>query len=176
MRNPALRLFVVMLLRGALVGALALAGWRLYRQLPVDDSGANAAASARAARPTMLHIVMRSAGGNGDEETAAQTVGVPVQLYAVDVAAAQREFISERRPGMRFEDFVARRAQGRTSISTRLDREGRATIAVPPGRWWIYATLDGAQDIHWRLPVNVAGREQTAELTPDNAYARSKSF
>ena len=92
------------------------------------------------------------------------------------MAAVQREFISEHRPGVRFDDFLARRMQGRAPVAARLDQNGQATVTIPPGRWWIHATLAGTEEITWRLPVNIGGREQTVELTPDNAYMRAKSF
>ena len=66
--------------------------------------------------------------------------------------------------------------RGRVPIKARLDQTGQATLTVPPGKWWIHATLAGTLNVEWRLPVNVAGRKQTAELTPENAYARTKSF
>ena len=156
------------MLRAGLLVALVGAGWRIYQRLPVDETDAG---RANYARPTTLHIVLRAAPEGG-----AQHAQVDVRLFSVDVAAVQREYTSERRPGVRFEDFLKRRMQGRAPVSARLDDAGQAFVAVPPGRWWIHATLAGAEEIIWRLPVNVAGREQTVELTPDNAYMRTKSF
>ncbi len=151
------------MLRVGLLVALVGAGWRIYQRLPGDEMDAG---SAGRGSPTTLRIVLRGAQG----------ANVDVRLFSVDVAAVQREFTSERRPGVRFEDFLTRRMQGRAPVATRLDAAGQTFVAIQPGRWWIHATLDGAEEITWRLPVNVAGREQTVELTPDNAYMKTKSF
>ena len=32
------------------------------------------------------------------------------------------------------------------------------------------------EQLEWRLPVTVGGAKQTIELTPQNAYTRSKTF
>jgi hypothetical protein len=164
------RILIVNALRVALVVALLGACWTIYRRLPQgDDSTAD---SARASRQTLLRIVLRrDALGGGDART-----DVPVELYPVDVAAARREFEDERRYGQRFEDFVTRRMGARQPVAARLNGEGQTVVAVAPGRWWVHATLAGADELSWRLPVNVAGREQTVELTPENAYTRTKSF
>lgn len=161
------RELIVNALRVALVVALAWGAWVAYRRLPHD-----AGTAAGGAQPTLLRIVLR----RDELEPGASAEEVPVELYSVDVAAARREFEDERRFGQRFDDFVARRMGARQPVAARLDREGRATVSVPPGRWWIHATLEGARELSWRLPVNVAGREQTVELTPTNAYTRTKSF
>jgi hypothetical protein len=157
---------LALVLRAALLVALAWAGWRIYQRLPAEEGGARGASTAQ---PTTLHIIVRRADD-------AALAGLEVHLYSVDVAAVQREFISERRPGVRFDDFLARRMQGRAPVAARLDETGQATVTLMPGRWWIHATLAGTEEIVWRLPVNIAGREQTVELSPDNAYMRAKSF
>ena len=159
---------LAVILRAALLLALVGAGWRIYQRLPAGESDTRGAGSSQ---PTVLHIVLRRASADD-----ARGAGLDVHLFSVDVAAVQREFISEHRPGVRFDDFLTRRMQGRAPLSAQLYRNGQATIAVSPGRWWIHATLTGLEEIIWRLPVNVAGREQTVELTPDNAYMRAKSF
>ncbi|MFL6231467.1 MAG: hypothetical protein ACJ741_22055 [Pyrinomonadaceae bacterium] len=167
------RILIVNALRLALVAALVAAGWALYRRLPraADDGDAAAAHVGRGAQTTLLRIVLRR------EEPGADAVGdVSVELYSIDVSAARREFEDERRYGQRFEDFVTRRMGARQPITTRLDQEGQALVSVAPGRWWVHATLAGANELSWRLPVNVTGREQTIELTPSNAYTRTKSF
>ncbi len=155
------------MLRVALLIALVGAGWRIYQRLPASDTGAGN----DPARPTTLHIVLRGASDDGGARA-----DVDVRLFAVDVAAAEREFISEHRPGVRFNDFLVRRMQGRAPVAAHLDATGQAFVSVAPGRWWIHAALTGAEEITWRLPVNVTGREQTIELTPDNVYTRTKSF
>ncbi|HEX6624072.1 MAG TPA: hypothetical protein VF064_10200, partial [Pyrinomonadaceae bacterium] len=101
---------------------------------------------------------------------------MPVQLFPINMAAARNEFESERRPGVRFEDFVMRQMGNRQPIKGQLDERGEAVIPVPPGRWWVHAQAVGEQELTWRLPVNVTGREVTVELTYDNAYLRAKKF
>lgn len=176
--SPAAHRLLVAALRVALVLALVGAGWLIYRRLPPDDAPTGLGAS-RQARDTLLRIVLlppRLNNGNADDAAAALPSSASVQLYSIDVAAAQREFFDERRPGMRFEDFIVRRMGARQPITTQLDPQGQTILYVPPGRWWIHATQTGAQEITWRLPVNVAGREQTVELTDANAYMRTKKF
>jgi hypothetical protein len=153
-------------LRLGLLVALGYAGWRVYHRLPTDE-----ASDAHGARATTLHLILRRAVDDGTREP-----DIEVQLYSVDIAAVQREFASERRPGVRFHDFLTRRMQARPPVAARLDASGQATLSVAPGRWWIHAALTGTEEITWRLPVNIAGREQTIELTPENAYMRTKSF
>lgn len=156
-------------LRAALVLALTGAGWEIYRQLP--EGGGTALDGAERASATALRIVLRRT-----TETRAETAEIHVHLYSIDVSAAQREFFSERRAGLRFEDFVTQRMGGKAPITAQLDARGQTTVSVPPGKWWIHATLWGTPEVTWRLPVNVAGREQTVELTPENAYTRTRSF
>ena len=169
---------IVAALRVALVVALVGAGWLIYSRLPNDDSTpASGLGTNRQTRETLLRIILQprtTTGGGGDADDTASVT--PVKLYSIDVAAAQREFFDERRPGMRFEDFIVRRMKERQPITTQLDAQGQTIVYVPPGRWWIHATQIGAQEISWRLPINVAGREQTVELTGANAYMRTKKF
>ncbi len=101
---------------------------------------------------------------------------VPVQLYPINMAAARSEFDSERRPGQRFEEFATRLMGGRQPLGVEFDEGGEAVIAVPPGKWWIHATVEGDRELTWRLSVNVTGREKTVELTKENAYLRAKRF
>jgi hypothetical protein len=164
--------WLVACLRVALVLALAGAGWLVYRGLPPDDAPHSLGAAGQA-RDTLLRIVVLPLPGGGQNSEA---TNAPVQLYSIDMAAAQREFLDERRPGQRFEDFIVRRMGARQPIRTQLDVSGQTVVYVPPGRWWIHATQGGAQEVVWRLPVNVAGREQTVELTAANAYMRTKRF
>jgi hypothetical protein len=167
--------WLVATLRVALILALVGAGWIIYRRMPPDDAPHGLGVAGQT-RDTLLRIVVLSRpGGDGDAQNSAAAT-TPVQLYSIDVAAAQREFLDERRPGQRFEDFIVRRMGARQPIRTQLDESGQTIVYVPPGRWWIHATQGGAQEVIWRLPVNVAGREQTVELTAANAYMRTKRF
>ncbi|HEX7957473.1 MAG TPA: hypothetical protein VF508_11055 [Pyrinomonadaceae bacterium] len=158
-------------LRLALVAALGAAVWGVYRRLPEGGAGAGRAPGGRQ-RTTLLRLRLRP-----------QEVGfpvavrkVPVQLYPINMTAARNEFDSEHRPGQRFEDFATRLMGGRQPLAVELDEGGEAAVAVPPGRWWVHATVEGERELTWRLAVNVAGREKTVELTKENAYLRAKRF
>lgn len=155
--------------------ALVGAGWMVYRQLPnrppiVGDGSSSSEVIQNGDGETMLRIVL-------NVERGANAQNNYVELYSVDVAGVEREFRSERRVGARFEDFIRQRMNGRRPISTRFNARGEAIINVSAGRWWIHAThAGGAQELMWRLPVRVVGREQTIVLTPENAYMRTQSF
>src|SRR5687768_2460193 len=161
-------------LRVALVAALFAAVWGVYRRLPEGERAAGRAGQQQQARQrtTLLRLRLRR------EEVGfpVSAKRIPVQLYPINMAAARSEFDSERRPGQRFEEFATRLMAGRQPLSAELDEGGEAAVAVPPGRWWIHATVEGDRELTWRLSVNVTGREKTVELTKDNAYLRAKRF
>jgi len=158
-------------LRVALVVALVGAGWALYRKLPDGGSLPTNGAGGQ----TSVSIVLRRPP---DDAAAATALNVPVELYSVDVAAVRREFFDpdNRRAGLRFETFLSQRMKGRPPVAAQLDAKGRTIVTVAPGKWWIHATLNSAQSLEWRLPVNVSGQKLTIELTPANAYTRTESF
>ncbi len=158
---------IVIILRLALLSALVSAGTSVYRRLPEDDAFNRTAQ----AKETILHVRLRRM-----PREMATTSKLPVQLFPVDVESAQREYESEPRPGMRFEQFVARRMGDLKPIAGELNEQGETVLAVPPGRWWVHATIDGAEELTWRLPVNVSGHEKTVELNLDNIYTRARSF
>jgi hypothetical protein len=102
---------------------------------------------------------------------------VAVNLYPVDIQAVRHEFFTEQRPGKRFEDFLKERMRGRSPVQGRLDKQGQGAVMVAPGSWWLHAVISGDEQLEWRLPVKVSnGTRQTIELTPQNAYTRSKAF
>jgi hypothetical protein len=155
------------ILRLALVLALVFAGLSIYRKLPGDSATDGSTTAAQ----TALLIVLEPAPEDGEV-----AMNIPIELYPIDLSAAQREYLSERRPGVRFDDFLAHKLDGKATVESKLDEHGQATVLVAPGKWWVHAVLSGAQSVEWRLPVIVAGLRQTIELTPENAYARMKSF
>jgi hypothetical protein len=165
-RSPAYNT-VVAVLRVALIGTLIWAVWNVYHRLP---SGGIAPTNDTTTETALL-IVLRPS-----PRDVSATVSIPVQLYPVDLAAAQREYGFEPRPGVRFEDFLNERMQGRAPVKTQLDERGQATVMLRPGKWWVHALLSGSQNVEWRLPINVSGRQQTVELSNGNMYARTKSF
>lgn len=156
-------------MRFALVIALFGAGWSIYRRLPEGESVPFGSAGQQHA--TTLQITLRRPPNDQTAVTEAA-----VQLYSIDIESAQREYASERRAGMRFGEFLMRRMGKRQPIVGRFDERGQIVMSVPPGKWWVHATLSGEQEITWRLPINVSGRERIVELTPENAYTRAKSF
>lgn len=158
---------VTLVLQAALVLGLFSAGWLIYRKLPVH------LANATPERPsdTLIQLVMRPA-----PQMVGVALDVPVEFSPVDIVAVHNEYFTERRAGKRFDDFLTERMNGRRPITARLDQSGRALVAVSPGNWWVHAALAGDEDLEWRLPVRIAGPKQTIELTPQNAYTRTKSF
>ena len=158
---------VTLSLRVALVLGLFSAGWLVYHKLPRPD--VNSAESP--VRDTTLELVLRPS-----PEIGGVALDIAIELYPVDIVAVRHEYFIERRAGKRFDDFLNERMNGRTPVNVRLDRQGQTSVAVSPGSWWIHAVLSGAEDLEWRLPVSVSGLKQTVELTPHNAYTRTKSF
>lgn len=157
------------ILRLALVVSLIFAGLSIYRALPDDTGGAVGGADA-GGQTALLIILQLAPDDNGT------AMNIPVELYPIDLSAVQREYLSERRPGVRFDDFLARRLSGKSTVEAQLNERGQATVLVTPGKWWVHAVLSGAHSVEWRLPINVAGLKQTIQLTPENAYAKMKSF
>ena len=113
----------------------------------------------------------------GRDSTGA-TMNSPIEIYPFDLVAAQREFQATPHLAKQFDDFLLRRMHGITPVKTTTDDAGRAVATLSEGNWWLRATaaLSGGEAIEWRLPVNVAGSEQTVELTMENAYERTKKF
>ena len=153
--------------RAALLAAFAAAGWIVYQRLPASSLSE----STHAAGQTAVQIILRR---SSDIQTTA--LDIPIELSPVDLVAVKHEFFVEPRPGQRFNEFLHERMNGRTEVKARLDTEGRASVLVPPGEWWLHAVLTGEEDLEWRLPITIRGDKQTIELTLDNAFTRSKSF
>lgn len=163
--------FLTALARVGLVAALAAGAWFVYRGLPEGDSPRLGEPDQD--EPTTLRILLRPPEGYG---AAAPEEKISVQLYSINVGAARSEYEAERRPGARFDEFLLRRMGGRPPIRTELDERGEALVVLQQGRWWVHATLDGPEELTWRLPVNVSGREKTVVLNAENVYTRAKSF
>ena len=160
------RSLLILALRVALVFILGGAGWSIYKHLPVGTSEINPGTDT-----TSLQIVLRQSG-----DITASNLDIPLELYPIDIVAVRHEFFAEPRAGKRFEDFLKERMKGRSPVSARLDKQGRGTVVLTPGNWWLHAKLSGDEDLEWRLPVSVTGPKQTVELTPQNAYTRSRTF
>jgi hypothetical protein len=166
--NPGIIFRLVTLaLQAALVLGLFSAGWAIYHRLPAYEANP----TAKRAIDTEIELIMRPG-----PQMAGVALDVPVEFSPVDIVAVRNEYFTERRAGKPFPDFVTERSNGRRAVSARLDQSGRTHVAVSPGSWWVHAKLTGEEDLEWRLPVSVAGPKQTIELTPQNAYTRTKSF
>jgi hypothetical protein len=161
---------VRIILSAALVGALFLAGWNVYRRLPSDESWARTDAYDANASSELI-MIMRN-------DSVATPVNTQIEIYPIDYAAAQRDFSAAVRPGKSFDDFLAQRMKGLKPARTQLDDKGRAAAKLSAGVWWIRATatLASGETVEWRLPINVFGREQTVEFTTENAYEKTKKF
>ena len=152
-------------LRGALVLGLLTSAWIIYSKLPHQNSAEQQGGNAQ----TTLQIVLR-APDNTD------ALDIPVELYPFDIVAARHEYFTERRAGNRFDDFLKERMKGRAPVNAKLDKQGYGSVLLAPGSWWLHATISGDEQLEWRLPVTVTGSKQVIELTPQNAYTRSKTF
>ena len=164
--SPKFRGLLIRVLQASLILVLVGAGWLVYRQLP--DGGADVSSNQGT---TSLQIFILQT-----PETVGPALDVAVNLYPVDIVAVQHEFFTEQRPGKRFDDFLKERMKGRSPIKARLDKQGQGAVTLAPGNWWLHATLSGDEQLEWRLPVTITGSKQVIELTPKNAYTRSKTF
>ena len=160
------RRVLILVLRVALVAAIAGAGWLVYRELPVSSSDLRS----QNARTTNLQIILSQTDNSG------VPLNVTVNLFPIDIVAAHHEFLSEPRPGKRLEDFLKERMKGRSPVTTQLDKQGHGSVVLPPGSWWLLAKLSGEEELEWRLPVTVTGAKQVIELTSQNAYTKSRTF
>lgn len=165
-RFGTVRGLTIIALQALLILLLVGAGWWIYRRLPAGSAGKEANQ-----RTTDLQIFIRQT-----PESVGPSLDVPVSLYPVDIIAVRHEFFTEPRAGKRFEDFLKERMKGRSPVNARLDKQGRGTVSLSTGSWWLHATLSGDEQLEWRLPVTVVGTRQVIELTPQNAYTRSKTF
>ena len=163
---PVIRGLAIRALQLGLILMLVGAGWLIYRRLPETTAEPTSERGS-----TTLQIVIRHSPDRVGNE-----LDVPVSLYPVDIVAVRHEFFTEPQKGKRFEDFLRERMRGRSPISARLDKQGQGAVLLAPGSWWLHATLSGDEQLEWRLPVKVGGSKQTIELTPQNAYTRSKAF
>ena len=165
-RFGTVRGVVIVALQALLIVLLAGAGWLIYRRIPANGSEAD-----YNQQTTDLQIFIRQT-----PESVGPSLDVAVSLYPVDIVAVRHEFFTEPPKGKRFEDFLKERMKGRSPVNARLDKQGRGTVSLPPGSWWLHATLSGDEQLEWRLPVTVTWTKQVIELTPQNAYTRSKTF
>ena len=172
MAKESLPVAVLKIILGvALVGGLFGAGWDVYRRLPGDGAAAMNSTVSDSRAETSLTVVLRS-------DITGATLNASVKLYPFDLVAAQREFQASPHLAKQFDDFLLRRMHGITPVILTSDGNARASAILNEGSWWLHATatMNNGETIEWRLPVSVAGREQTVELTMENAYERTKKF
>jgi hypothetical protein len=158
---------LALVLRAALLVALAGAGWVVYKRLPDNGPTSLATNSGQA----ILQIILQPPPDMGKAPR-----DIPIEISPIDIVAVRHEFFVEPRAGQRFDEFLHQRMNGRAPINARLDSQGQASIIVSGGNWWIHAILSGEEDLEWRLPISITGGKQIVELTSQNAYTRSKSF
>jgi hypothetical protein len=156
----------ILVLRIGMVVVLIGAGWLIYKRLPAGSSEIDGDTNS-----TALQIVLRQT-----YDISPSSLDIEVELYPVDLVAVRNEYFTEPRAGKRFEDFLKERMKGRSPVAAKLDKQGHGTVILAPGSWWLNAKLSGDEDLEWRLRVDVAAPRQTVELTPQNAYTRTKTF
>jgi hypothetical protein len=156
----------IRLLQVALIAIVVGASWLIYKRMPSspsDDEGQLGA--------TNLQIIVER-----PPEDLGMALDIAVDLYPVDIVAVRQEFFTDPRAGKRFDDFLKERMKGRSPVTAHLDKQGRGSITVTPGSWWLHAKLSGDEELEWRLPITVNGAKQTLQLNEQNAYTRSKTF
>ena len=156
---------LTLFLRAALVVALFASGWLIYSKLPHENSPNLKVNNGE----TQLQIVLRPSCGN-------DALDISVEFYPFDIVAARHEYFTERRAGKGYYDFLNEQMKGRAPVAARLDKHGQGVVALSAGSWWLYAKLNGEENLEWRLHLDVAGPRQTVELTPQNIYTRTRSF
>ncbi len=162
-RNPAVRI-VQMLLALALIGGLVFAGWRIYRRLPNESLGARTDGP-----PAQVIVVLSNPALAGDTR---------LEIYPLDFAMTQQDFLMHARQGQAFEDFLSARLKILSPTRARFDQNGRAFAQLATGQWWLRATTanPSGELTEWRLPLTISQRAMTIELSADNAYERTKKF
>lgn len=156
--------FVQVVLALGLLGALLFAGSRIYRRLPNESS------IPRAAGPeSEVTVVLSNPAIAGSTK---------LEIFPIDFAATQREFVMNGRPGRTFDEYLGDRLKTLSPTRSRFDQNGRAVAQLSAGQWWLRAITAGASGelTEWRLPLTVSGRAMTIELSADNAYERTKKF
>ena len=156
----------ILVLRAALVCSLVGAGWLVFKGFPAATTAVDEVGDS-----TTVLIQINQA-----PDIPVSNLDVTVDLYPVDIVAVRHEYFMEPRAGKRLEDFLKERMKGRSPVSAKLDKQGHGSVVLPHGNWWLHAKISGDEDLEWRLPVSVVGHKQIVELTPQNAYTRSRSF
>lgn len=164
--SPLIRI-VEIILALALLGSLFFAGWRVYRSLPASAVGQ--VQVNEAAANSELTIVWRDGLTDGETQ---------IELYPIDIAAVNRDFRVNGRPGRTLDDYLGQRLKSLTPVRVRVSKNGRAVARLSEGNWWMRAISISAngEAMEWRVPVLISQRTHTIELSKDNAYERAKKF
>lgn len=162
-------LILRVLLAAGLVGALILAGWSIYRRLPPEPAHQAVFADGRA-QPA-LRLVVRN-------KVAGATLRSPLEFFHFNLAAARQEFEQSPRLARQFDDFLLRRMHNVTPVKADVNGDGYAVAQLWAGDWWLRATasLSTGEEIEWRIPVALSDRDQSLDLSFENAYERTKRF
>jgi hypothetical protein len=167
-RNSLAYEAIIFALRLALVIALAWGCWTIYQQVPADNS---IGGFEQQASDTQLTIKLQSW-----DETKNRSLEIPFELSPVDITEVQQEYEAERRSGIKFDDFLQKRMNGRTAIKGKLGAGGAATVSVPQGIWWLYTKIEGEPTMDWQLQLNITGRKMDVLLSRSNISQRSQEF
>lgn len=151
----------------ALLASLVMAGAQIYRRLPATSAETNQTVPGGAQRD--VTVVFQAAVSFSEAR---------VRLYPIDYAAAERDYLQNRRSSKSLEDFLAMRLKNVTAVNVIIDGSGRGVARVTEGNWWMHAISARAngESMEWRLPLTIGQRPQTIELSLENAYERSKTF
>lgn len=157
------------LLAVALIGALVFAGWRIYRRLPAESPNQTVFAEGRSRQS--LRLVVRN-------KIAGATLRSPLEFFHFNLAAARREYEASPRLARQFDDFLMRRMHDVTPVKADVRDDGYVVAQLWSGDWWLRATatLSTGEEIEWRLPVALNDRDQSVDLSFENAYERTKKF
>lgn len=160
---------VKLLLAVALIATLVFAGWRIYQRLPADTSDQTIAIDRGAKAP--CRVVVRNRVANA-------TLHSPLELYHFDLVGTRREYEASPRLARQFDDFLARRMTDVKPLKADVNGDGHAVAILGAGDWWLHASasLDTGEKIEWRLPLAVTNRDQSIDLSFENAYERTKKF
>ena len=107
-----------LILRAALVAALAGAVWVVYKRLPDNGPSSSLTSSGQ----TIIQIILQPPPDMGNAPR-----DIPVEISPVDIVAVRHEFFVEPRAGQRFDDFLRQRMNGRALINARLDKVSAVT-------------------------------------------------
>jgi len=157
------------LIAATLIGALFFAGWRIYQRLPAEPANRTLFADGRAQPALRLVVRNRVAGA---------TLRSPLEFFHFNLAAARREYEESPRIARQFDDFLVRRMHDVTPVKADVNNDGYAVAQLWAGDWWLRATarLNTGEEIEWRVPVALSNRDQSVELSFENAYERTKKF